>query len=282
MERSGYRPAMTLVGPIKTVPRPRGLLVTRIGAVALVGALLMSVLAWLLVNDLFRRIEQSLVVTVEAVTTVESTLEVADRALGTLTESLETASAATDQAATSASTVSRALEETSAILGTEVPTGIESIRQAMPGLIEAGAVIDTTLSGLALLGVPYDPEVPLDDAFRQLDAELAPLAQSLRDNAVTIAELVPQAEGFRTETLLLAGQVEEMRTNVEAARAVIENYRLTADRVEEMVIDTSSGLSRSELLARVLVGALFLVSTLTTGALIVAGRAMASIESYLL
>ncbi|HKX74663.1 MAG TPA: hypothetical protein VJR05_04660 [Acidimicrobiia bacterium] len=270
---------MTLVGPIKTVPRPRGVLVSRIGFVALAGGLLLSVLAWLLVNDLFRRLEQSLLVTSEAVTTVEATLEVADQALGTLTESLEAASAATDQAAASATTVSQAVEETSAILGTEVPAGIDSIRQAMPGLIEAGAVIDTTLSGLAFLGVPYNPEVPLDEAFRQLDAELAPLPQSLRDNAATIAELVPQAEGFRAEALVLSGQVEEMRANTEAARAVIENYRLTADRVEEMVVETSAGLGRSELLARVLVAALFVVSTLTTGSLIVVGRALTSLEA---
>jgi hypothetical protein len=270
---------MTLVGPIKTVPRPRGVLVSRVGMVALAGGVLLSVLAWLLVNDLFRRLEQSLLVTSEAVTTVEATLEVADQALGTLTASLEAASAATDQAAASASTVSQAVEETSVILGDEVPAGIESIRQAMPGLIEAGAVIDTTLSGLALLGVPYNPEVPLDEAFRQLDAQLAPLPQSLRDNAATIAGLVPQAEGFRAEALALSGQVEEMRANTEAARAVIDNYRATADRVEQMVVETESGLGRSELLARVLVVALLAVSTLTTGALIVVGRALTSLET---
>lgn len=263
---------------IDTVRRSRGRVISRIGTVGLIGTVLVTATAWLLVGDLFRRLDGTLEVTGSALQSIGVTLDIADEALANLTISLEAVSAVTDQAADSAVTVSDAIEETAVIIGEDLPASIDAIRTAMPGLIEASAVIDSTLSGLAIFGVPYNPAVPLDDAFRDLDQQLAPLPQSLRDNAATIAELVPQAEGFREHSILLATQVELMRTTVENARSVIDGYRLTADRVDLVVRDTTDGLGRSELIARVLVVLVGAMSVLIMAGFFVIGRALTNLE----
>ncbi|MEX2623763.1 MAG: hypothetical protein WD651_08540 [Acidimicrobiia bacterium] len=270
---------MTLVGPIDTARRTRGPLISRIGTAGLIGTVLVTITAWLLVDDLFRRLDGTLEVTGSALQTIGVTLDIADEALANLTLTLEVASAATNQASASAATVSEAIDETVVIIGEDLPASIEAIRAAMPGLIEASAVIDSTLSGLALVGVPYNPEVPLDDAFRDLDRQLASMPQSLRDNAATIGELVPQADGFRDQSTLLATQVGLMRTTVENARTVIDDYRVTTDQVDVVVRTTTDGLGRSELTARLLVVLVGVMSALTMSGFVVVGRALTTLEA---
>lgn len=84
----------------------------------------------------------------------------------------------------------------------------------MPGLVGASRVIDNTLSVLALIGVSYDSEVPLDEAFAQLDQQLAPLPQGLRENAATIAALIPEADGLYRESVTMTEQIDDIDRQV--------------------------------------------------------------------
>lgn len=269
---------MTLVGPVDIARQRRGPSIVRIGILGLVGAVLITLVAWLLTEDLFHRLGDSLGVTGEALLTVGVTLDVADNALEILTESLDTAAAATGHAAASSQTVAAAVSQTVVIVGEELPMSIEAIRDAMPGLIEASNVIDNTLSGLALLGVPYNPEVPLDQAFAELDRQLAPLPEGLRDNADIIANLIPEADGFYRETVVLTAQVEKMRISVDEARSVIDDYRSQRARLDTVVQETATGLDRSALLARLLVVLGGTLAAIAMGGLILTGRAITSLE----
>ena len=270
---------MTLVGPVDTARQVRGPAIVRIGLVGLIGALVLTAVAWLITEDLFSRFGDSLEVTGEALETVGLTLDVADEALGTLTAALETTAIATGHAATSSETVAAAVSQTVVIVGEELPTSIEAIRAAMPGLIEASNVIDSTLSGLALIGVPYNPDVPLDEAFANLDRQLAPLPDGLRANAAVIADLVPEAEGFHEQTVILTTQVEVMRASVDEARAFIDQYRSQAQRFDVVVRETNAGLDRSALMMRVLVLVAGGLAAIGMSGLIVTGRAISDLEA---
>ena len=269
---------MTLVGPIDVARRSRGQSVSRIGVIGLVGALLLTLVAWLLTEDLFSRLDDSLDVTGEALTSLGLTLDVADDALATLSLALDTTASATAHAAASSETVADAVTQTVVIVGEELPASVEAIRAAMPGLIEASNVIDNTLSGLSLIGVPYNPDVPLDEAFSNLDRQLAPLPAGLRANAAVIADLVPEAEGFHEQTVLLTSQVETMQESVSEAREIIDQYRTQAIRFDTVVQETSEGLDRSALLMRLLVIVAGALAVIAMSGLIVAGRAISALE----
>ena len=269
---------MTLVGPIDVARPVRGPAIVRLGVVGLVGAALITLVAWLFTEDLFTRFGDSLEVTGEALNSVGLTLDVADDALATLTLALDTTAAATGHAAASSETVADAVTQTAVIVGDELPASVEAIRAAMPGLIEASNVIDNTLSGLSLIGVPYNPGVPLDEAFSNLDRQLAPLPDALRQNASVIAGLVPEAEGFHEQTELLTIQVEQMRGSVDEAREIIDQYRTQALRFDSVVEETSEGLDRSTLLARVLVVVAGVSAMVAMSGLILAGRAISALE----
>ena len=100
---------MTLVGPVDTARKSLGPSISRLGMVGLIGAIVITLLAWLFTEDLFDRLGDSLEVTGEALVSVGSTLDVADDALATLTASLDTAIAATGHAAASSQTVAAAV-----------------------------------------------------------------------------------------------------------------------------------------------------------------------------
>lgn len=246
--------------------------------VGLIGALALTVVAYLIVGDVFDRLEDSLEVTGEAVITVDDTLDVASDSLTALGSALGTIRTATDHASASSETVAEAVAQTVDIVGIELPASFEAIRSAMPALIEASGVIDATLSGLALFGVPYNPETPLDEAFSELDLQLAPLPASLRANAAVMADLVPEVQGFRVQTELLAVQMREIQLTVEEAGAIIERYQSQADRFDEVLRDAQADLGRSALLVRVLVILAGVLAMTAMGGLVAAGRAIAALE----
>ena len=269
---------MTLVGPVDTARKSLGPPISRLGMVGLIGAIVITLLAWLFTEDLFDRLGASLEVTGEALVSVGSTLDVADDALATLIDSLDTAVAATGHAAASSQTVAAAVTETVDIVGEALPSSIEAIRDAMPGLIEASAVIDSTLSGLAFFGVSYDPGVPLDAAFAELDRQLAPLPASLRGNAEIIALLIPEADGFHRETVALTEQIEMIRLSVVEARSVIDDYRSQTVRLDAVVQETTNNLSQGSLLARVVVLLGGTLAVFLSIGLVLTGRALAVLE----
>ena len=269
---------MTLVEPVDTARQPRGPSIVMLGLVGIVGAVIITVVAWLLIEDLFERFGDSLEVTGEALVSVGATLNVADEALETLTASLETAATATGHAAVSSETVAAAVSETVVIVGEDLPASIEAIRAAMPGLIEASNVIDNTLSGLSLIGVPYNPDVPLDEAFAELDRQLAPLPEGLRQNAEIIANLIPEADGFHQETLTLTDQIEMIRISVVEARSVIDDYQSQTARLDAVVQDAAAGLNQGAFLSRLLVVLGGTLAVMAMSGLVVAGRAISALE----
>jgi hypothetical protein len=269
---------MTLVGPVDTARHTFGSAISRLGMVGLVGAIALALVAWLFTEDLFDRLGASIEVTGEALASIGATLDVADGALATLTDSLETAVAATEHAAASSETVSAAVSETVVIVGESLPSSIDAIRNAMPGLIEASNVIDSTLSGLSFIGVPYNPGVPLDEAFIELDRQLAPLPQELRDNANIIAALIPEADGFHSETVVLTGQIESIRLSVVDARSVIAEYQSQAERLDAVVADAADQLDQGAFLAQLVVLLGGALAALMAVGLILTGRALKSLE----
>lgn len=244
----------------------------------MIGSVALTLLAYLIVGDVFDRLEDSLEITGEAVITVDDTLEVASDSLAALGTALTTIGAATDHASASSETVAEAVSQTVQIVGIELPASLEAIRSAMPALIEASGVIDSTLSGLAFFGVPYNPAVPLDQAFLALDLQLAALPASLRENALVMADLIPEVQGFRVQTELLGTQVEEIQSTVEEAGAIIERYQSQAERFDEVIASSREDLGRSALLVRMLVILAGGLAMIATGGLWAAGRAITVLE----
>ena len=100
----------------------------------------------------------------------------------------------------------------------------------MPGIIRTGVVIDRTLSALSLIGVDYDPEVPLDTALESIRDSLRPLPDEIREQSLLLDEAAGDLARIAESSGNLAARLLEIRIDLleaedianEAARSVDE------------------------------------------------------------
>jgi len=88
------------------------------------------------------------------------------------------------------------LTETSQVVTQDVPAALDDVQRSMPSIIDAASSIDSALLLLSKfrfeipnlfgdpwvisLGIDYDPEVPLETAFQNLNASLSGIPESMR------------------------------------------------------------------------------------------------------
>jgi hypothetical protein len=254
----------------------RGRLLVWLGTAGLVLLGLVAILSFVLVDGFMSRYRDTLTGTQSSLADVERTLEISETSLEALRSTVASVSAAADGAAESARTVGLAVDGAAEVIGEELPSSVESIREAMPGLIQAAEVIDSTLTTLAFLGVDYDPEVPLDQAFRRLDLELATIPETLRDNAALISGLTTQAQVFGDEALSISAQAAVLEGTLGSAQGLIEDYRVNVEMVTAVVDDSLAGLWTDRLIAMGVILVVVVVCGLAMVGMILTGRDLAT------
>lgn len=196
-----------------------GRALTVVGAVGVVAALLVGVLGW--------------VVAGRATTTLAETIEPFGRIVGDLadsisasqvlfdrtTEAIEGIESATRSAVRTTDSVTEVLTQTADLAGEDIADSLESAVDTLPALIDTSRVIDRTMRALSLVGVNYDPDVPLDQALTTMQVSLAPIPGQMRDQAALLeqvnTDLAEVAEAGRS----LSGVLLETRLDmVDAAR----------------------------------------------------------------
>jgi hypothetical protein len=105
--------------------------------------------------------------------------------------------------------------------GGNLADSIDAVNASLPGLERAAVAVDLALTtfGQLPLTPDYDPQQPLDESVRQLEASLTGVPQQLRDNAV----LLDQASAGMTEagraTGTLAADLERVQGGLDEAEA---------------------------------------------------------------
>lgn len=99
-------------------------------------------------------------------------LDRASLALEGASEGLQTTQATLDNSEPLLSSISE-------LLGSQAPETIRSTRSALQGAQEGARAMDTVLRGLALIGLRYNPEVPLNESLALTAESLDPLPQAL-------------------------------------------------------------------------------------------------------
>jgi hypothetical protein len=134
--------------------------------------------------------------------------------------------------ASSADTTAVFVGETAAVTSTRIPRSLEAIERSLPGLIDAAAVIDDSLSTLTLLGVDYQPETPFDDALREVQDSLDGLADEVSAQGATLELLVPEMQAVHSTATSLTSRVSETREHLRTAEALLGEYRAILDATE--------------------------------------------------
>jgi methyl-accepting chemotaxis protein len=163
-------------------------------------------------------IDRSLATTNEGLIVADSALAEAETTLGSLSNTLNSAT----RAITETRPTIGSLQE---LAGTGLPQTIEATRQALDGAQDTAVIVDNVLGTLAIFGVSYNPEVPLNIAIGRISDSLSGLPASLEEVATGL--------GTAGDSLTsIAGDLEQVATGLDAiavsvgeATTVIEQYQ---------------------------------------------------------
>jgi hypothetical protein len=128
-----------------------------------------------------------------------------------------------------------ALVKLAEISGEDLPRIVQSVEDAMPALIQVADVIDGTLGALSFVGVPYDPEVPVDDSLAGVADSIAGLTEQLAQQADLIAGVGTGLGGIADQAGELIIQMGVARVQLADGLALLNQYRATTAAAIEAV-----------------------------------------------
>lgn len=233
------------------------------GGLTIAAVLVGAAVAWMLVGTAADAVTESTDVTRRALTTVQETTEVVDAVFDDVAGSLrdvQTTLADTSLTLTSASAVTRNL---TGVVTEEIPASIDSIRAALPALIDTASVIDSTMRGLALVGVDYDPSVPLDQSVADIDARLAAIPDLLRTQQETLSSVTGDLGRFSSSMIGLSDDVGSIRVRLAEASSALDGYTTIVADSSALLDDLESGLSTGVRVVRLTIVLLALGVTAT-------------------
>lgn len=156
-----------------------------------------------------------------AIDDVSAATDAAVVAVSSMTDVVENIEGAARSTGRTLSTVEELLTEVSDDAASEIAASIESAVDAMPGVIQTGRVIDSTLNALTFVGVEYDPEVPLDDALEALRDSLEPLPGEIRTQALLLEEAALDLTDIAEDAGALSASLLEVRVDLLEAERII-------------------------------------------------------------
>ena len=226
------------------------------GAVGALSSLVGAGLGLVVLGDLDRSLASSVEVTTDAVEALAVTVEVADDLVVEVSSTLTDAALAARASAGGVEAGVEVLDGAADVTGEDVAGSLAAVEEALPALVDVASVIDTTLGALDRLplGPTYDPEVPFDDAVRQLQGELDGLPEALRAEAELLRDGAVELGDVGRAARFLSEDLDALSSDLRDARDVLDQVATTAGDAARVLDEDVGGLTGGLTAARVLVG----------------------------
>lgn len=205
--------------------------ILKIGAALIAVVSLASAVAGWVALDVVRSVFSAAPELEDAAAPSRDLLEAVDATLGEAGIALGTLSGMTQRLAGSADRAADVLDEVADLTTTQIPDALTALRDALPALIDTAKVIDDTMRTLSIVGIDYRPQVPLDEAFGEVQAQLEGLPETISAQGESLIDLAEELRTSATDTRLLTEQVDQVATDLEDVRATVERYDEAVDRL---------------------------------------------------
>jgi hypothetical protein len=249
-----------------------GVLMT-VGIVGMVAALVLAVGGWLLAGRAARTaaatIEPITAIVVDMAETIDATGVIVSRT----TEAIGGIESATRSTARALDSVSDVIGETAALAGGGIADSLDSAVAALPALVSTGRVIDRTMRALSLVGVDYDPDVPLDEALAVVEESLRPIPDQLREQVVLLETVQSDLEQIGLDAGALAAVLLEARIDMMATERALASAAESAALAVERVSAIESEIETYDFIFRLLaLAAAFAFAAGASGPLLLGAR----------
>ncbi|MGD2042528.1 MAG: hypothetical protein PVJ28_02695 [Acidimicrobiia bacterium] len=241
------------------------------GVIGAGGALIAGLAGWLFAGRATSTFSEALEpisgIVVNVSETIDASLVMVERT-ATAIESIESATRST---ARTLDSVSQVIGDTSELVAGGVADSLDSAVATLPALVDTGRVIDRTMRALSLVGVDYDPEIPLDESLTQLENSLRPIPGQLRDQVELLTEVQGDLDEITRDAGQLAAVLFETRIDLMEVESVLESAAENAAAASQSVTDLRSDVDTYATLGRVVVVAVTIALLATASAPLLVG-----------
>lgn len=173
-------------------------------------------------------LDRSLTAASEGLAIADSTLAEARTTLSSVSTTLINAT----QAITATQPTIASLQE---LTGTGLPQTINSTRQALASAQETARIVDGVLSTIAIFGVSYNPEVPLNVTIGEVSDSLAALPPTFEEVSTGLSTASTNLDTIAGDLARIAESLDTIAESMGEATAVIDQYQtIVADLQAEV------------------------------------------------
>lgn len=224
-----------------------------VGVVGIVASLVVGIVGWLLADRATGTVSRAIGPVSEIVDDLADSIEASEVLFENTTDAIESIEATARSTVRTLNSVGTVLEDSSDIAGEGVAESIETAVETLPGLTSTAGVVDTTMRALSLVGVDYDPEVPLDDSLSDLEESLAPVPGQIRAQVELLEDVEADLDQIAEDGRNLSAVLLEARLDMIDAERVLRSARLNAARAAETVESIETEVDGFGALGRIVV-----------------------------
>jgi hypothetical protein len=227
-----------------------------LGCVGAVATVVGVVLGWRLTDSLIKSVEDTAALMDTSLETVDESAALLSDALEDVGPGLESAETVLANAAETVTGMQAIANNTADVMTTTLPDSVSAVLDALPGLISTAAVLDRTLSALSVVGVDYNPEVPLDEALTELEDSLEGLPEELISEGEELNSLAEGTGGLPEEVADLGAAVGDLATQVDSAQTLLDEVQTSASEAKVTLDDEIAELTQTRRFAKLALVAL--------------------------
>ncbi len=235
-----------------------GLALFTIGIVGVVAAVVIGVAGWILATRANSRLTETVQPLNDLVVNVSESVEATQVIVARTVEAVEGIESATRSAGRTLGSVSDLIDSTSEVIGGDLADSLESAVGTLPALVDTGRIIDRTMRTLSLVGVDYDPDVPLDESLASLEESLRPIPSQLRAQVEALEAVRTDIDVVARDTGSLAATLLEARIEMAEAEETLADTGENVTRAAESLASIEADLDTYDILSKVVVAAIAL------------------------
>jgi methyl-accepting chemotaxis protein len=249
---------------VKISRRTIGKAMIAIGVMGIVVGVTSVIVGQTLVRQVQDSVDDSLVVTSEALDAVNDSITLTGTLVETVRAGVDSVGETVAAVRTSIDQSSTAVEDTTTFLGGSLPDSLDAVSDVLPTIESIASSIDDALrvASRAPFGPDYDPAAPFDDAIAQLSTAIDPLPEQLRTLAGDFTELNTSTADVSTQLGALETDITDLNTQLDQVGGLIDRYKTTAADAQALARQSRRDLDSSATSTRALMIVLGLVFAL--------------------
>jgi len=179
---------------------------------------------------------QSIIIQTSAILqTTGQGLDIIDQVVINIYTSTQNLEDTTNALALTVQSTNQFIDSAGTFMGEDLITTITNTQRTLDSAQSSALVIDnimTILSRVPLIGIDYNPSLPLNDALGKVSDSLDPIQVSLKGFQSTLDTTRTNMQTFKDQILVLSQNISAINTNLASSQAVINDYHSQVSSME--------------------------------------------------